>query len=305
MWWSCALLGFIAFAYFFKPDGLAAVTVWPIWTWAVLGILPMVFKFSRKRLVVLLLWVVAWFSLSDDGAAFARQLAAPQAHDLRVVTLNCAGSLEAGKEVIALEPDVILFQESMGSHHIEELRKLLGDEWQMAVGVDASILAKGELREVVVSHPKPTNFTMAWLGDTLIVSLRLNPAALRFDYWNPDCWREYNENKKRRRLELSHILEVAAMHAGGAPIIIGGDFNTPPDHTLTDRLDELADDSFSRAGRGYGATAVSGFPLVRIDQIWASPEYLPVNAYGVTSKHSDHRAFVADFRKETTEVHQR
>ena len=78
-------------------------------------------------------------------------------------------------------------------------------------------------------------------------------------------------------------------------MIIGGDFNTPPDDTITSPLNDLACDSFRLSGRGWGATAVNDYPMVRIDQVWASEGCDAANAYARKAVHSDHQLAVAEF----------
>ena len=52
----------------------------------------------------------------------------------------------------------------------------------------------------------------------------------------------------------------------------GGDFNCPPRDAVFRLLEPRLTDAFAAAGRGWGATIIefSGWPLIRIDQIWTS-----------------------------------
>jgi hypothetical protein len=295
---SGGLLVVLVAVYLGSPDALAAITIWPFWVPASLPALILVlFRLKsrwRLRLTLLLLWLVAWAVFGDEPMAIARGLIGAPSGTTRVVSLNCAGTKEAVLEVIDLNPDIVLIQESVGRDALEKLRAKLGADWTMVVGIDASILARGELKPVG-EPPYPPNHTSAWLGDTLIVSHRLAPPVFRMDYWNPACWTAYAENKRRRRAEFAKLVEVVSRTAADAPLIIGGDFNTPPDHTITEPLSKFASDAFAGAGRGWGATGINWVPMVRIDQIWASQNYSPVNAFARKTKHSDHRMAVADF----------
>ncbi|MDQ2985893.1 MAG: endonuclease/exonuclease/phosphatase family protein, partial [Armatimonadota bacterium] len=105
----------------------------------------------------------------------------------------------------------------------------------------------------------------------------------------------YAENKRARRKELQAIADFVLAEAKGATIIFGGDFNIPPDHTVTDSLQPDLSDSFKASGRGWGATAVNDYPMVRIDQIWTSKHLEPVMVSSKKTRHSDHRMVIADF----------
>jgi endonuclease/exonuclease/phosphatase (EEP) superfamily protein YafD len=289
-------------AYAMKEDGLAGLTIWPFWAPAVLCLLPAAVSARRAnwkpRVLLLFGWLLAWSTIGEEPSSLARSLVRPEKGTLRVVSLNCAGSVEAAVEVVDLKPDIVLLQESMGEVELERLRAKLGTGWSKVVGVDASILARGRL-EPVGFPGKPTSFIAAWAHlpeKTLIVSLRLAPPVFRLDYWNPACWRAYADNKRKRRAELMEIVDAIDRVRGTAPVILGGDFNIPPDHTVTETLWYSAlFDAFEDCGRGWGATAVNDYPMVRIDQIWASYEWEPVNAYAKKTRNSDHQIAVAEF----------
>jgi hypothetical protein len=133
-----------------------------------------------------------------------------------------------------------------------------------------------------------SNFTVALvetdsLGSFLAVSLRLQPPVFRMDYWKPDCWRAYAEDRRRRRQELAEVAEYVKDLAP-TKVILGGDFNSPPDRgtfaPLRGWIQSASDDS--------GYTAVNEFPMARIDQIW-SRGFRPVLSRAEQTMHSDHR----------------
>ena len=306
--WDYAVVGCslahaaLLITYIAKPDALAAVTIWPFWVPATLCLLPAVVSIRKarwkSRVWLLVAWLLTWLVVGDEPVGIARTVVPSGEPGLRVVSLNTAGLSEAAMEVIALKPDVVLLQESMGVDDIERLRLALGAEWSKVVGVDASILARAPL-EAVILPAGTMNFVAAWVElpkRTLVVSLRLQPPVFRLDYWNPSCWSAYADNKRARRQELAALVRFIAETAGGEPVIIGGDFNTPPDDTVTGPLKQLAYDAFRLSGRGWGATAVNDFPMVRIDQIWASEVWDPSCAYSKKTKHSDHQMAIAEFR---------
>jgi len=112
---------------------------------------------------------------------------------------------------------------------------------------------------------------------------------------DPECWTAYADNKAGRRKELAAIARFVALESKGGRVILGGDFNIPPDRTVTRVLDPICRDVFLEAGRGWGATAVNDYPMVRIDQIWASSHFKAVNFYSKKTRSSDHQMTVAEF----------
>ncbi|MGI8924151.1 MAG: endonuclease/exonuclease/phosphatase family protein [Fimbriimonadales bacterium] len=294
-------------AYILKPDFLAALTIWPFWVFAGLGVLPLLFRLRRDRvglrLAAVFAWVVAWAVAGDEPVAIVRGLVSgPKSRLLRVVSQNCAGGqLEAAREVAAQKPDIVLFQESPGPSDLESIRAELGPDWSLLRGIDASILVRGRLRPVELP-PFTTDFIAAWADiparrdPVLIVSLRLMPPVFRLDYWNPECWTAYAQNKADRKKELAAVARFVARESKRGPVILGGDFNTPPDRTVTSSLDPICHDAFLEAGRGWGATAVNDYPMVRIDQIWASSHFKAANVCAKRTRFSDHQMTVAEFQ---------
>ncbi|MCH8998718.1 MAG: endonuclease/exonuclease/phosphatase family protein, partial [Proteobacteria bacterium] len=129
-----------------------------------------------------------------------------------------------------------------------------------------------------------------------IVSLRMDPPVLRMDYWNPNCWRAYEEDRRQHKKELADIWATVEEHRSGWPLILGGDFNVVPTGTVTGLLEfGRLRDAWSVAGRGWYATMLNSVPIVRIDRIWASEELSPKLAKVKKSKYSDHRMMQAWF----------
>lgn len=295
----------LALIYRQRTDSLAALTIWPYWTFGLGGILVLLFKVRlnriRARVIAVGIWLALWWFVGDEPRALARSIVGIAPSSLRVISLNCAGGqIEAAQEVTAKHADIVLLQESPNKPELEKLRQQLGKDWSLINGPDASILLRGQLKPVDL--PKGTgNFMAAWATmaaikePVLVLSLRLNPPILRLDLWNPDCWHTLSVNKAARRDELEAIADFVTSQANDKPVILGGDFNTPPDRTITNCLDPLVCDSFVAAGRGWGATALNEYPMVRIDQIWASPHFKPVRTIAQKTQNSDHRMVIADF----------
>lgn len=296
-----AVLAALCAAYAFKPDGAAALTIFPAWTWLPLGILPALFRLRRDRrgaLVLLAVWVVYGLAFSEEWTSLRRfgRTEARIPNTVRVVTLNCAGgSAEAAGEVAAFRPDIVLLQESPSGSEVEALaKKLFGPEGAMVKGPDASIVARGPV--VPRKLPRGTaDFVVADVSvggrPVRVVSLRLLPPVFRIDLFSPSSWQELAQNRQARR---SEIADLVAFLGGSAPTILGGDFNCQSGDRALDAMPVWLRDAFYEGGRGWGHSAVNDYPLARIDQIWVSPEWRVEQEFVQKTVFSDHRMVVCD-----------
>lgn len=313
---SALLCGLIAWAYFARPDALAAATVFPIWAWLVpgglLAALGCTKELRRFVLLVTAMWALTFAAFADAPLALVRSgpAAAPdlrqnenQRRALRVICLNCGGgNVAAVEELAAYKPDLLLLQESPGRTQLEEAaKKLFGDEAAVVWSADASIVARGKLAAQPMSSGVAANAVRArWFLDERteidVVSLRLEPALVRADLWAPDCWQAQSANRRQRLAQLQAIVREIERRPSQTPLLIGGDFNAPPGDAVFRLLKPLCRDAFASAGRGWGNTITNDFPFLRIDQIWHGDELTTVDAVAVKTKNSDHRAVVCDLR---------
>jgi vancomycin resistance protein VanJ len=98
-----------------------------------------------------------------------------------------------------------------------------------------------------------------------------------------DWW----DHEMRRVMDgLSAMREV--------PVLIGGDFNVPPDHATMAALFETFRFAFEDAGWGYGYTRPSRYPWFRIDHILASPEWVFTRCRVGPDLGSDHLPLIAE-----------
>lgn len=77
------------------------------------------------------------------------------------------------------------------------------------------------------------------------------------------------------------------------PVILGGDFNTPPNSALYRRIAGRLTDAFAQCGTGFGFTFAANFPLIRIDYVFAGNGCRPVSIAILRDPHSDHKAVTA------------
>ncbi len=303
---SAMLLIFVTHCYFTRFDFCAAITIFPPWCWLLAGFvlaMPSTFRKGRRAGVcVLLMWLVFLAVFCDSPLALLRQFRpAPQApSQVRIVTLNCAGAAGAASEVADHDPDIVLFQESPRKQSVQQLAlELYGAGSHLAWYVDTSIIARGDVMPQRVPDEFRGNFVHALVRldserELDVICLRLRPPPVRVDLWSLDCWKAYQRDRADRRRELKRITDYAASLSNRHPIIIGGDFNTPPGDAVFALLSPDFSDAFQQAGRGWGRTILNEKPLLRIDQIWLGPSPRPLNVQAHRTENSDHRMVICD-----------
>jgi endonuclease/exonuclease/phosphatase (EEP) superfamily protein YafD len=78
------------------------------------------------------------------------------------------------------------------------------------------------------------------------------------------------------------------------PVLLVGDFNTPPESAIFRSVWSRYTDAFSSAGWGWGYTFIGGRTTVRIDHILASPGWHCERCWVAPSIGSPHRPVIAD-----------
>lgn len=310
---SLALLTAMAVCYAARPDGCAAVTVFPPWVWPVPGLGLAAFHLRgpgrRWGWAAVAAWAAFGLGFADEPRSLARGLiraGRPWRADrapggtVRVVSLNCAiGSRPAADEVAAYHPDVVLLQESPNRPAVEDLaRRLFGADAGVAYGVDASLIVRGRAVAADLTPAERGYLVQAWVTlagsgrEVEVVSTRLVPTVFRFDLWAPDCWREQAANRRARRDQLRAI--ARRVGAARVPVLVGGDFNAPQGDGAMDVLRPKLRDAFDAAGLGWGNTIVNDVPALRIDQVWVGRGIRPDAVVARRTRNSDHRMVICD-----------
>lgn len=102
--------------------------------------------------------------------------------------------------------------------------------------------------------------------------------------------------RPRQVAEVLRGMDAAPMHS-----IALGDFNdTPLSYTYT-RLHRGRRDSFVQAGKGFGATYTTLWPLLRIDYILCPPELEAVSYKVEKVPYSDHYPVIAEYHERHSE----
>ncbi|MEQ1822435.1 MAG: endonuclease/exonuclease/phosphatase family protein [Fimbriimonadaceae bacterium] len=210
------------------------------------------------------------------------------------MSLNCAaGSTEAAAEAFQQDADIVLLQEVSSRTEFGKVANRHGYE-QLVWSVDDAVYLRPSpslgLRGNPVSGRDFAACKIFIEGSTWrVISLRLAPPVFRLDWWNPDCWREYAEDAKKRRQRIGAIRMEAGPLDNQTNELIAGDFNTT--HLGISDLSDVA----RKAGRGWMGTGTNDFPLARVDQLWSSNHLNWHQAFVLKTKNSDHRMLVADF----------
>lgn len=313
-WLWAGLLLLVASLYFWQPDATFALTIYSPWAPALIGyfgtIVLTLRQRSRPAFFLSLVWLGWGLTASEEVHAVLRhtpgeadfQTFRYDGKRLRVISLNCAGGDPIAAEAVKdYHPDVVLLQETPGRKELGPVaERIFGKKASLVVGPDGTILSRYPLRSWHTGQREPMNYVGADLempdGEKwAVVSLRLQPPVLRFDYWNPACWGDYADGRRRRRQELRSLWAEVSPRVGGRIVIVGGDFNSPPDRSVREVLGRHLVDSGREAGKGWDRTAVSPIPLVRIDQIWVDPRLEPLRTMSMYATHSDHLMVIADF----------
>ena len=302
---ECGLAVFLAVGYQFRPDYLAALTVFPAWSWLLLAI-PMaaVWRRANRRLAALTAaaWLLFVLVHAEEPFSLCRGWIRPVAENkpagaLRVVTLNCGGGQAAAlAETLPLHPDILLLQEPPSRPEIEQFCiQLFGPAGEMLYDVDTAILVRGSLTNVrrsgsriFFSHARAD---IPGFGPMDLVSLRLATGHVQLNLWNPDCW---NTHYRWRRQQLDQLREIAAELTTRTPLVVAGDFNAPQGDRIFSLLPVDLQDTFAVAGKGIGNTILNDIPVLRIDQVWASRHFRAVQSFARQTRASDHRLVVAD-----------
>ncbi len=320
-----ALLGLhfvVMMCFINRWDQFVTITLIPIWIWAIaaalLSLISLVILKGRLAILSSLIWLGTGIICADETSSLIREVKAsyvrskePTKQDsdsrlstpnhLRVITLNCSDrNLNAAKELKSLKPDIVFLQECPPIPELRELTQHLFDgEGSYVSSWECAIIARGKLDQV---GTEPISYSVYATLETLdgkkldLINLHLQSAIPRFDVWNPKCWQSHVSARRENRSQLRAIADMFPKRPVDWPQIIGGDFGTPPGDAIFRVLDPNFDDSFKVAGLGWGNTYSNRYPILRIDQLWASEDLEPTAGIALPSNHSDHRIVVCDYQ---------
>lgn len=108
--------------------------------------------------------------------------------------------------------------------------------------------------------------------------------------------RETEHKMKRSIVRRPRQVQQVLSDIENCPVeaIVTGDFNDTPMSYTYRRLMKGRDDSFVKAGKGFGATYTVLWPLIRIDYVLYPSHYGAVSSRVIRKKFSDHYPVVAE-----------
>ncbi|MCF6312408.1 MAG: endonuclease/exonuclease/phosphatase family protein [Verrucomicrobiales bacterium] len=312
----------VMMCYINRWDQFVTITLIPIWIWALIGSLLSLFVLlalkGRLAILSLLVWIFTGLICADETPFLVREIkdsyrrstspdktergAKPaEGNHLRVITLNCTQrNIEAAKELKSLDPDIVFLQNCPANSELRELAQhFFADEGSYVSSWECSIIARGKLSQIDTEPLSSSVYATLETPDGKkidLINLHLQRSIPRLDLWNPECWKTHIAARKKNRSQLRAIASMFPRRAIPWPRIIGGDFGTPPGDAIFKVLASNFDDSFKTAGQGWGNTYSKSFPILRIDQLWASEELTAVSGFVIPSSHSSHRIVVCDYQ---------
>jgi vancomycin resistance protein VanJ len=236
--------------------------------------------------------------------------APPGSPVVRVLSYNIRGALAGSKQIAAevarFSPDVVIFSEASGwgrDRRIAGALDRLFPGWSRAHGGDVFIAsrwpiverdseslahsderkkARAEIRAPFGTfHVVGVHFLTALYGQTLLRERRRMPRYLA-------------SAAAIRRKQARELLDWTGKLEG--PVILAGDFNTPPAGRVYGALTSRFRDSFAEAGVGWGFTYSSRLPVLRIDYIFHTPDWTVERCQTGGTDGSDHLPVFAQLR---------
>ena len=227
---------------------------------------------------------------------------------LRVMTWNVMGLDGDPKGVLAVirreQPDVLLLQEANRAHGPDPvlwlIKRLPG--WQAVRGGDVAILAPHRLAAVgrFSLGPRDTS-RVALLTSLRVTGREVQVLTVHFNTGLPRAPLERAWDHPRRNMaEAAAVRKEQADHLAGIiagtrrPLVVGGDFNSPPDSYACRALTPALSSAYAVAGAGFGWSFPSPHPVLRIDHLFVSPDLNVLSSRVLPVLASDHRPLVAD-----------
>lgn len=306
----------VAISLLNRWDAMVAVTLIPVWAWAGLGMAIALFCWILCRglpsLLLFCLFLVSGLLFSEEPLGIARELAlsirergktAPEEGPLhlRLVNVNCNGSEAALRRAIEAEPDILVIQKAPGKAILDAIaEQLYGVDHSVASHLGNAILARGKMLEVITDPVNSTLHARIKRSDGFIVdvtNLDLEGCAPTLEMWRPSVWKKLIEARVlNRRLVRASLGENEITRSNIGRVISGG-FGTPPGDDVYRPLESNhLTDTYGASGLGWGNTFPSEYPLLRLDQIWVSPNLVPIRSVTRLNPDSTRRIVVSEVK---------
>lgn len=283
---------------------VAFLTFLPQWFWlAIPGALATLGALCRSRWALagnLVLMVAAAPLLA--GWVWRTHPAPSGTVSLTVLTWNVHNQFrrlgEIRRIIDAYRPDLICLQEARDAAFEQVL-----PGWDFVDTIGLKLYARPELRLRATPVQLRSLVMRPWLAATIRVQGRQVDVLGVHVTTSEDAlgvWRRQGSLRaflahaaERRTVQLGAIARLGLPYD---PVLILGDFKTPPLSPLHRMLQWRLTDSFAERGRGLGLTYVLGghLPSWRIDYIWCGNGLEPLSCRVGPAGPSDHRPVVAE-----------
>ncbi|BCM89976.1 hypothetical protein IAD21_01827 [Abditibacteriota bacterium] len=258
--------------------------------------------------VALIFWI--WALMALKWHPFATTKAT-----VRVVTYNVAlregEADELAREIAHQKPDIICLQESVrtyppqnaGENNVGVAISRHFPSWYMRNAGDTCILSRFPVRSSRDHYLRLTRRTLDVTLETPRGPLRVLSTHISTAFSGQAKYfglrgqlREIIPNAQKAaqaRLDQIKPLDRTLDADLNTPLILCGDFNTPPRGLFYRHLHSRLNDGFAQSGNGLGLTFPARAPMLRIDYVWtrkARATSVRVAPQGA----SDHRMVIAD-----------
>ena len=285
-WWVTTLVTYLPQIPLLAPLVLALLVAWP---WA---------SRSGRRGIVLGLLVIVFGFIHPQ---VPRPRRVPEGQRVRVVAYNMLHARRGIERVVDLlqrtQPDVVCLEETdpIGpGRPMSDLLALLPG-WHGVEADDVAILSPhpltsdgrvgdGSMLRAVVDLGRPLTVYAVHLDNGL------GPGHLRRGLRSMPG--SMTVAARKRRAQVTKLLDDTGPQTG--PVIVCGDFNTPPRGKLWARMAARFRDAFATAGWGMGYSFRADIPLVRIDYVWCGDGVAVQSCETLRHAGADHRPVLAD-----------
>lgn len=292
------LLGYFAVAICLlnRWDAMVAVTLVPIWLWAAAGALISLLCWIICRGlapgVIFCLFLITGIGFSEEAVGIVRELVASLRKEpatvatekvLSIVNVRCGGDEASLRKAAESDPEVLIVQEAPDKTILEAVAdQLYGVERSVTLVGDKAILGRGEALAVIGDPGSTALHVRLKRPDGIVLDISnvdLPGCAPSLDMWQPAEWKRLIAARvENRRLVRTHLGEHPINRASIGRII-GGGFGTPPGDDVYRPLENGGMlDTYAEVGTGWGNTFPSDYPLLRLDQIWVSPNLVPLGS---------------------------
>ncbi|MEM9282708.1 MAG: hypothetical protein AAGA96_12845 [Verrucomicrobiota bacterium] len=309
---AALLIIFIAVMICFlnRWDSIVAITLIPVWTWAAFGMaasfLSWIFFRGPFAVVVFSIWMASGLLLSEEPRSLLRELFSSddwikndQVETLRVINIDAAEEAKTLRTIADLAPDLVVIQRAPERQALEDLAADLYSETHQVVSHRGNaLILRGEAVSILREPDSATIHVRlltpeGWLID--VTNIDLEPYLPSAKLWKPEVWTRLTTTRIQNRRRIRAYLGENQIASGTIGRIVSGGFGTPPGDDVYRPLQSAGMlDAFEEAGTGWGNTYPSDHPLVRLDQIWSSPNLPPLRAKSVLNPGSGHRTVMAD-----------